>query len=212
MTAARHIPIADTVHTITIDSTFTPTPGGLIVQQGDTVNFQNNSNSAITIQFVPNPPGQPVSGNITINANSSGGFVAPNYDASANYDIYVGTTKESDGPYAIQVGNGPIYVQVTWNVALGVGQTNPSPVAVPLEGNLEIFSTDTTSYKASWPNTGDPFTLPSPLKEVVPGVANNLSYTATSGIAEYKFNLVKTTSSPVLGTGSGGGTVRVKGT
>jgi len=59
MTAARHIPIADTVHTITIDSTFTPTPGGLIVQQGDTVNFQNNSNSAITIQFVPNPRGNP---------------------------------------------------------------------------------------------------------------------------------------------------------
>jgi hypothetical protein len=212
MTAARHIPIADTVYTITIDSTFTPTPGGLIVQQGDTVNFQNNSGSEITIQFVPNAPGQPVSGNITINSNSSGGFVAPNYDASANYDIYVGTTKESGGPYVIQVGNGPIYVQATWNVALGIGQTNPSPVAVPLQGTLEIFSTDTTSYKATWPNTGNPFTLPHPLTTVVPGVVNNVSYTATSAIAEYKFNLVKTTPDPKVGTGSGGGTVRVKGT
>lgn len=215
MAAARHIPMTETVWTITIDPTFTPSWKGLKVQQGDTVNFQNNSGVDISIQFAPNSPGPALSpiNPLPVPNNSSNGFTAPNYDAAANYHIYVGTTNENpDNPHAIQVGNGPLYVQVTWSQSLGEGQTNPDPVAIPAQGNLQMFSTDTTSYTVSWPNTGDPFTQPQPLTDVVPGVANNLNYTATSNIAIYKYALKKKTPSPHLGTGSGGGTVKVKNT
>jgi len=138
---------------------------------------------------------------------------APDYDAAANYYIYVGTVNQNpNDPYAIQVGNGPLYVQVTWSPSLGAGQTNPDPVAIPPQGNLQMYSADTTSYNVTWPNTGDPFTLPQNLTQVVPVVANNLNYTATSGVATYKFTLLKKSPSRTLGSGNGGGTVKVKNT
>ena len=215
MAAARHIPITEAVRTITINSSFIPSPQGLKVQQGDTVNFQNNSGVDISIQFAPNPPGLALSPTnpLPVPHGSSAGFTAPDYDAAANYYIYVGTVNQNPtDPYAIQVGNGPLYVQVTWSPSLGAGQTNPDPVAIPAQGNLQMFSTDTTSYTATWPNTGDPFTLPQNLTQVVPVVANNLNYTATSGVATYKFTLLKKSPSRTLGSGNGGGTVKVKNT
>ena len=208
MAAARNLPIPEAVQTITIDATFTPTPKGIIVHKGDTVNFVNNSSSTVTIQFAPNPPGPAVSGNVSIPANSTGGFVAPNVDAAANYDIYVGSVKQNTDPYAIQVGVGPLYLQVTWSQALGAGQCTPDPLSLPFGGSLEAFSTDSTSYTLTWPATGDPFTPP--LTSVVPGVGNNIPGAATSTTAIYKFKVVKS-GFVTESTGSGGGTVKVRG-
>lgn len=206
MTAARHLPIADTVYTLMIDSTFTPSSKGLPVQPGDTVNFQNYSGSDITIQFQPNPPGQPVSGNITITNGSSGGFTAPNYNAAANYYIYVGTTQKS-GPFAIQVGIGPIYVQLV-STAAGI-TTNPSPVAMPAGGYLEMISNDYNYNVNNW-SPVDPFSPP--LTSVGIGAGNNSPHqeNTTNAVMDYTYKLSAAT--PGATTGNGGGTVRVKGT
>ena len=203
MTAARHIPITDTVYTIDIDSTFTASPKCLIVQQGDTVNFQNNSGSTVTIEFLPNPPGQSVSGNITIPNGSGAGFTAPNYNAAANYDIYVGTTKES-GPYAIQVGTGPFYIQL-YDTSAGI-ITNPSPIVIPVGGYLEMISSDLNYNVSNW-TPADPFSPP--LTSVQVGAPNNSPHQENTGDGlDYTYKLTKAT--PGGTTGNGGGTVKVK--
>jgi hypothetical protein len=197
--AARVLPITDALRTINIDQSFNATPSAMIVQQGDQVNFTNNSGSTITVTFTPNPPGQPVSGNITIAAGSTGGFTAPNYDASANYNIYVGTTPELGGPYAIQVGVGPLYTQVN-NSAV-----TPDPIAMPRGGTLLMFSTDGDTYGLKWTSLGNPFPG---LTTVYPGVANNTAYTETLPVAVYGYQL----TDEGIKEGTGGGTIKVKNT
>lgn len=131
MAAAPNLPMPDAAvtRTISIDDTFTPTPQGLIVNPGDTVMFQNNSGVEITIQFAPNYTSPALSSNLDIPDGDEAGFVAPATAAAANYGIYVGATQES-GPWAIQVGAGPMYVVLT-----GSGTCNFPTVAVPL-GNI----------------------------------------------------------------------------
>ena len=204
MTAARHLPIADTVYTLMIDSTFTPSSKGLIVQQGDTVNFQNYSGSDITIQFQPNPPGESVSANIGISTGNTSGFIAPNYNAAANYYIYVGSTEKS-GPFAIQVGTGPMYVQIVSTVA-GI-TTNPSPVAMPAGGYLEMISNDYNYNVGNW-SPVDPFSPA--LTSVGVGAGNNSPHqeNTTNAVVDYTYKL--TAATPGATTGSGGGTVKVK--
>lgn len=138
MAAAPNLPMpeAAVTRTISIDDTFTPRPQGLIVNPGDTVNFQNNSGDDITIQFFANNPAAndpvpqvyPPMSLFVPNGNPNGpvGFQAPNCDAAANYGIYVGVDEES-GPWAIQVGVGPMYVVLTGSVLY-----NFPTVAVPL--------------------------------------------------------------------------------
>jgi hypothetical protein len=205
MSAARNIPIPEATWTISIDSTFTPTPTGKIVGHGDTVNFANNSGAAITIQFAPNSPSPPVSSNLSAPKGGGAGFVAPTTDAAANYFIYEGVLQRS-GPWAIQVGNGIMYITV--NNAMCA----PDPLAIPGPngptpgGNVAMCSSDGKTYNVNWPNLGDPFSPqinsvnPCPASTystVQPGSANiNYGYTvASAGPAKYQ----------------GGGTVKVGG-
>jgi hypothetical protein len=202
MAAARAYPRTDLVQNISIDSSFHATPPGIIVQQGDQVNFVNNSGVTITIEFAPNPPGPIVSGNIDVAAGSTNGFVAPNYDASANYYIYVGPTQQS-GPFAIQVGAGPLYVQINNST------TSPDPIAVPRGGTLEMFSTDADTCTLKWTALGNPFTQPPPgLTTVYPNVTNNVAYTETLPVAVYAYQLINDR----IEDGTGGGTIKVKNT
>jgi hypothetical protein len=203
MAAARVLPRTDLVRNISIDTSFHATPPGIIVQQGDQVNFINNSGVAITIEFAPNPPGPIVSGNIDVAAGSTNGFQAPNYDASANYYIYVGTTQQNGGPYAIQVGAGPLYVQINDST------TSPDPIAVPRGGTLEMFSTDADTYTLKWTALGNPFTQPPPgLTTVYPDLSNNVPYTETLAVAVYAYELIN----DGIQEGTGGGTIKVKNT
>jgi len=183
MAAAPNLPMSETViRNITIDDTFTPTPQGIVVNQGDTINFTNNSGVDIVIEFQTNSPGQPVYPpmNLEIDDGDSNGFTAPNYDCAANYYIYNGTNLV--GPFVIQVGAGPMYVVVTQS---GTTVTYaPQTVAVPLGsilppglGKLEMQG-PSTSLPVAWKNNSDPFNPPI---QATDGVSHPVNSSATDG-------------------------------
>lgn len=205
--AARPIPMTETTWTVTIDNTFTPSRKAFIVALGDQVDFVNNSGASITIQFEPNPPGPVVSADLSAPNGATAGFVAPNTNASANYYIYSGGVQES-GPYAIQVGTGPLYVQVSYSTVHLAGQCTPDPIALPYGGALEMISND-YNYTVTWPN-GDPF---QGLNSIGVGAPNNSPHTEKlSALLDYRYRVTKTAQGIKEGTGNGGGTVKVRGT
>lgn len=59
MAAAPNLPMPEVSRNITIDDTFTPTPQGIVVNQGDTITFYNNSGVDVVIEFQTNSPGSP---------------------------------------------------------------------------------------------------------------------------------------------------------
>ncbi len=184
MSAARVIPMGQSV-SITIDDNFNATPQGVIVQPGDQVNFQNNSDVCINIQFEPNPPGEAVypNMNLAVGAQSSNGFTAPSYDASANYNIYVGTAEQPGGPYALQVGVGPLYIQVTY--VNGEGQCSPDPAVIPPGGKLRMVETDHHSYSVGWKGGKNPFNPPlAAVGSHKAASAGEYEYTVSEGPAE----------------------------
>ncbi len=171
MAAARQIPRPETAGlTVTFvwnGSTLTNNTPAKIVAVGSDVTFVNSSSSvaAITINFAPNPPGVsnppgPVlftPSSITIQpGNNSGALTLPaNTNGAVNYTVSVNGTQEG-GPYAIQAGTGPLYVQIT-NFTPSPGEAAvPSTVSSSQQGMLEIYSTDQTSYTIKWPVT-NPF-------------------------------------------------------
>jgi len=207
--AARVIPMTEVVHTINIDSTFKASPKAIKIPVGDGVSFTNGSGASINIQFEPNPPGPQLCVNSGPIAPGSSYAQGPfNVDGSVNYYVYQGTTVKS-GPYAIQVGSGPLYIQITYSQALTNGQCTPDPVALPYGGTLQMISNDYT-YNVSWPG-GDPFTPPG-LTTVYLGAGNNSPHTEDlSAVLDYSYRVQKTTPGITEGTGNGGGTVKVKG-
>jgi len=130
--AARHLPIAALTHTISIGADFTASPAGIVVAQGDTVNFTNNSGSDITIQFLSNTPGQNIYPNMSlpVTKGTTAGFTVPNANCAANYNVTLNGQVMNGTPYVIQVGSGPMYVLVTGSLASP--DFNPATVAVPL--------------------------------------------------------------------------------
>src|SRR6202020_2261087 len=114
MSAAHNLPYEQslTAQNIAIDSTFTPTPQGVIIGVGQPVTFTNNSGATISlIQFAANPP-QPPSGpgptlftNIT---NLGNGQTSPEQTpnpgaGSVNY-LITDANGTQYGPFAIQAG------------------------------------------------------------------------------------------------------------
>jgi hypothetical protein len=144
--AARELPLPELTHSITIGANFVPSPAGIVVGYGDTVNFTNSSGSDITIQFLANTPGAALypNMNLTVSNGTSSGFQVPSSDCAANYNIQVNGVIENADPYVIQVGNGPMYILVTGPINLP--NFNPGTVAVPLGdaangmGRLELKS------------------------------------------------------------------------
>jgi hypothetical protein len=191
--------------TISVDSTFTPTPQGKILNPGDTLMFQNNSGSDITIEWDNLPNNPPLGANFSVSNGSSDGIAMPNNNAAGNYHIYSGGVSKS-GPWPIQVGSGCMYISVTYNGTSGQGDCTPEPVSVPKGGNLEMFSTDYT-YNVGWRNVTAP---PFGISRIVSGSSNNNAQTQTGNAGDYSYTVSKV--SPALGVGSGGGTVKVRGT
>jgi hypothetical protein len=220
MTAARHIP-SDYPHT---DSAiwgvnFTYSGGSTItnsnpsfkgVSAGDTVNFSNDPSSTATIVItfaanppvVTNPPGAPLFNVSSITLNP--GDVSPQTvlstttDGSVNYSLSVNGVQVG-GPYAIQVGNGPLYVEITNS------DSEPDPIMVPYQGTLTMFSNDpTTTYSIHWPTT-NPFPG---LTEALPGATNNNAYTQVGPKGQsYGYRIgIKFQDGP------GGGTIRIGST
>jgi hypothetical protein len=191
---------------ITINPGYVPTPQACKIAGSaqQEVTFTNNSGATIDIRF----DGIPVIGNVfsditgLTDGNSSDPQLPQVANGTANYRVYVGGVKQAGGPYAIQVGNGPMYIQVT-NVATGP-MTNPDPVAIPYGGTLEMLPGDAHTYGVSWKNNLDPFTPPITKVDSTPHTEQ------LSAIADYKYTVTKTEIK--FGTGNGGGTVKIKGT
>jgi len=145
MAAAPNLPLsAAETWDITIDSTYTPSRQGIIVNQGDQINFENESGVDIIIEFQ----------------------TAPNANCAGNYYIYnsdVTPPAQLSGPFAIQVGTGAMIVTVSGSFTSP--NYSPETVAVPLgatlarSGNLQL-DTSSAVFAISWLKSDDPFTPP----------------------------------------------------
>jgi hypothetical protein len=171
MAAAPNLPVPENaLPNITVDNTYTPTPQGIVVGQGDPVTFYNNSGVDILIEFQTNvldgqnqtPVYAPM--NLPVSDGDSNGFTAPNANCAANYYIYnadVTPPAVLSGPFVIQVGSGPMYVNVTQSNNVLV--FTPDAVAVPLgnaasgAGYLEINSEIPNTVVPIYWATTDPF-------------------------------------------------------
>jgi hypothetical protein len=175
MAAAPNLPLSDAITwDITIDDTYNPSRQGIVVNQGDQINFENESGVDIIIEFQPNvyrgqnqtPVYPPM--NLSVSNGGSNSFTAPNANCAANYYIYnadVTPPAQLSGPFAIQVGTGTIYVTVGGTVSNPT--YSPESVAVPLgsslppgAGNLQMNTGASSSFGITWKNNNDPFTPP----------------------------------------------------
>jgi hypothetical protein len=196
MAAAPNYPMPEVqTYTVAIDDNFNATPPGLIVNPGDTVNFENSSGVDITITFLANYTSPSLSPNLVVpNGNPNGpvGFTTPganpNYAAAANYNILVNGVAENEYPYVIQVGVGPIYV--VFPIGVQTPYNYPT-VAVPLgsgarTGKLNmgpnLASNSLTIYFTTNPFS-TPITAPGGTHSVAAGAAAG-PYTYTTVVPE----------------------------
>lgn len=138
-------------------------PAGVQISNDQSVKFSNNSGSTISITFAPTAiSDQTVFNDINSLASGANYTEAPlvsgitvNYNVSLNGQTY--------GPFAIEVGTGPLEISVTG--------TNPTPTigTIPPNGEIQFSATD-DQCAITWLN-GDPFTPA--LNYVYVGQANN---------------------------------------
>jgi hypothetical protein len=236
MAAVRHIPRPETAGlTVTFvwnGSILTNNAPAKIVAVGSDVTFVNSSSSvaAITINFAPNPPGVSnppgpplfTQNTITIQPGQNSGALAlpANTNGAVNYTVSVNGNQEG-GPYAIQAGTGPLYVQIT-NFTPNPGEAAvPATVSSSQQGMLEMYSTDQTSYTIKWPAM-NPFpgltAAYKPLSSNIPyaqsGPATTYTYEIPSSGAPAeggadkdtadKVRSIQSSTPPRLGTAGGG--------
>jgi hypothetical protein len=217
MSAARVIRPEDVpALNITITSSGVASPNqAVIISSGQGVVFTNSSGSTVSIVFETDAEDPSVVLFSNVNGLSP---TAPNNTNSqtpnsqypnrtVNYYI-TGIGPQPLGPYAIQVGAGPMYVSVTYDTPLNEGDCTPGTVAIPLRGTIEMISTD-YHYKINWnasngnpfPGLADIYTLSNPLTR---------AYTNSLPIGPYGYTVQKV-GMITDNTGHGGGTVRVGG-
>jgi hypothetical protein len=197
MAAAPNLPLSESITwDITIDDTYTPSRQGIVVSQGDQINFENESGVDIIIEFQPNvlngqnqtPVYPPMS--LSVSNGGSNSFTAPNANCAANYYIYnadVTPPAQLSGPFVIQVGTGTMYVTVAGTVTNPT--YSPQTVAVPLgtslppgAGKLQMNPGPSSSFGITWLNNNDPCTPPITQTDGTPhGVAQ------TSALATYTY-------------------------
>jgi hypothetical protein len=210
MAAAPNLPMSDAITwTLDIGTNYVPSRQGIVVSQGDQITFQNDSGVDVVIAFQTNGNGQAVYApmNLTVTNGSSAGFTAPSYNCAANYYINQANTQppvQLSGPFAIQVGSGPLFVTI------GGTTTNPiytpATVAVPFgtslppgAGMLQMNSASST-FGISWNNNNDPFT---PSISSTGGQAHAVSSLASA--ANYTY-----TAGPSFGNNPAGGKVIIQ--
>lgn len=214
MSAARNIPFENNVaaKNITIDSSFTPTPQGVILAVGQPVTFTNNSGALInSIQFPPNPLGPPLGDGPTLLTeitDLASGHTSPEQTPNApnpapgsvNYFIF-----DEDGiqygPYSIQVGSSvPMVVQVA--EVNGKVTYTPQVAAIPARGGLQM--TGDNNYNVMWGAQGDPVS-PSLLQIFRGGMKANAIHTSAKPPNEYPYGATLIPGRKVKGQSVGGG-------
>jgi len=212
MATQRVIPIEEDTYPakeITIqlvNNNYVPTPRACKIagSEQQSVTFTNNSGAPVNITFEPNPITPTVFNDILNLANNSSSGPWPPQVADGTVNYFVNPVGgNSVEPYAIQVGIGPMKIQVVYNSALGLAKCTPDPVAIPYAGTLEMDAGDSNSYSVTWKNNIDPFAPTNPLTTV-----DNTPHTEdVAALLTYTYTVQKT--SPQEGTGNGGGRVKV---
>lgn len=177
-------------------------PAGVLIDDGQPVQFNNNSGSAISITFASTAiTDEQVFADIP-NIPSGGSFTESPLlqDKAVNYSITIG--QNTCGPFAIQVGTGAFQIDGTG------GNPDPNVAAIPPNGNVIFNSTD-QNWFFNWED-GDPFRPP--LTEVYVGLANNQPATE-KGASAKNFSYTLQSSPPPPKSHSvetgGGGTIKV---
>lgn len=217
MATQRAFPIEDlgSQQTIAINGSYQPSPSACIILASQTVSFTNSSGSPVAIRFVPNPVNPTAPPVFTDIPNlPSNNLPSPpqspnvsNGNGSVNYNIIA--NGKSYGPFAIQVGNGPLQVSIT--TISGNINVTPQMFTIPAYNNaLQIAGTvalvpDNNQYTVAWPG-GDPLQPPLTSADSQPHGDTN-----SSAVGDYQFTVTLKQLKPTLGTG-GGGTVRIKST
>jgi hypothetical protein len=190
-----------------VNNKYVPTPQACKIygSQQQSVTFTNNSGVPINITFEPNPITPTVFNDINNLGNGLSDTQLPQVaNGTVNYFVNPVGGNSVD-PYAIQVGIGPMKIQVVYDSANAVALCTPDPVAIPYAGTLEMDSGDGNSYSVTWKNNVDPFAPNNPLTTV-----DNTPHTEDlSALVGYTYTVQKTPPPIKQGTGRGGGKVIV---
>ena len=134
---------------ITILAAGVASPQGVILAASTQIQFNNQSGQPVTITYTANGS-QGVNNNLfppvtnPLPNGASSAVLTPIYaNGAMNYTV-TPSPGIAAGPYAIQLGQGYMIVTVSNNT------TNPSPVAIPYGGNLQVFSADSKQYNLGW--------------------------------------------------------------
>ena len=173
-------------------------PAGCLIENGQNVTFTNNSGSTISILFAQTAISkQTVFNDINNLAPGSNYTEAPLVPKiTVNYNVSM-DGKPPYGPFAIEVGAGPLEISVT--------DTNPTPDIATIPRNGEIQFT-TTDYKCniSWPD-GDPFN-PHLDHAFVDQSDNPVGHERGNVVKDFHYKVTRSTDvNPV----DGGGTIKV---
>ncbi len=125
-------------------------PAGVQINSDQSVQFNNNSGSTISITFAQTAiSGKTVFNNIN-NLGSGANFTeAPLVsDITVNYNVSL--NGQTYGPFAIEVGTGQLEISVSGT------EPTPSIGAIPPNGEIQFTATD-EQYAITWQD-GDPFT------------------------------------------------------
>jgi hypothetical protein len=187
---------------VNINSQGNASPPGVKINNAQPVQFNNNSGSAISISFLNTAiTGQRVFNDLNIAAGQNVTESPLVSDITVNYNLNIGGN--SYGPYAIEVGTGPLQISVT------NGYPNPSTAVIPPNGEIQFAATD-TQCSISW-GSNDPFTPP--LNTVYVGQSNN-PVGSEQGNSGRNFPYTLNTTGPVAVKANrvmagGGGTIKV---
>jgi len=159
----------------------------------DFIEFQNNAPFPVSITFTTTSG--TVFNNIPSIAGSGGRSTTQQpqkYNTTVNYTITNLNSNQVQGPYAIQVGVGPMQINIQG------GQPNPKTISIPSAGQIQFDNQDTATYGVSW-NPFNSFpngSVPPGMNSVLNGPTGNQAQTIT-----YSF--------PNADGTNGGGTVKV---
>jgi hypothetical protein len=185
---------------ISVGSGFVPSPQGCTVPPNGSVNFTNNSGATITVTVTPASIFN--IGTFTLPAGESQLLTAQVASGSVTYCI----NNNVQQPYAIQVGSGPMVVQIA-----GGSSTTYTPqfTAIVTSGALQMNGDQ--KYSIVWAG-GQPVT-PANLTTVFQGMSNNAVHTGLATAGQFSYNASPSGITAKMGGvgGGGGGKIIIRG-
>src|SRR6266478_1112532 len=177
-------------------------PSAVQISHDQNVKFSNHSGSTISIVFAQTAISHKRVFNdiddLPTGTNHSEGPLVSGI--TVNYNVIM--NGEIEGPFAIEVGTGPLEISVTG------GAPTPLNGAIPPNGEIQFNSTD-DQYPIAWPH-GDPFTPA--LNFVYVGPANNEVGKENGRLGDFGYTLGPSAGAmqaSKMSAVEGGGTIKV---